>query len=74
MCRWGKGSIAGLSYLRAFISCQKLNLIYFHFKKPKFRIFPAESEFVAVKSATQNLCFCNTVLKVGANTNAVVLF
>lgn len=48
--------------------------LFFNFKKPKFRIFPAESEFVAVKSATQNLCFCNTVLKVGANTNAVVLF
>lgn len=45
--------------------------LFFNLKKPKFRIFPAESKFIAVKSSSQNLCFCNTVLKVGANINAV---
>lgn len=49
MHRWIKGNIAGLSYLRVFLSCQKLHLIYFfNFKKPKFRIFPAESKFIVV--------------------------
>lgn len=72
MCRWSKASTARLSYLRVFLSCQKLNLFFFfNLLKPQFRTFPAESKFVSVKSFTQNLCFYNAVLKNGARIGAV---
>lgn len=63
--------MAGLSV--SFLPKMK-SYLFFYLKEPKLGIFPAEYEFVVVKSSTQNLCFCSTVLKVGANIHAVKFF
>lgn len=57
-----------------FLAKNEISFIFFYLKELKLGIFPAECKFVVVKSSTQNLCFCSTVLKVGANIHAVKFF